>query len=400
MMWAVWLLLALVALHNVVAHVQGHGVRVKSDRVMQLRLIVAAIASVHCARHSYLFWRTSLGDIVHAWGEQVLFGLYLPLAYLLPMLQAARVGENARSLQRMAIRAADRGALATDSPVLAHLGEAAARRRQRRKKWRVRAQLLSYVLLLAACMLRAVELANNVTHDAFAICFFAFNSAVAVVLLVQVIEYLLLLQCVYSILSSLQAIRNGPAAGSESSAGNALVRQVEMQSVAAQPDHQRKLSSLREDVVTLAGHLRRHTAQTLVCYVAAFIHIISAQIDGERRSRLPHAHAHACPAHQSRACSTAPGIRSPCPLSDLVCYPPSAHRIGRRFQPRWIADAVEPLRHDLLAHRCGRRRHRLPCVARLLHLQGEARTREDEDVLSVARASSPRGVEPHQLAGC
>ena len=94
-----WFVLLLFALHNLRAHVRSHGVRVSSDKVMQILLIVLITALVRTIRGCWLWGRTSMGDLVSPWVYELIRSFNLPLIRQQPMITASRL-EKARSRLR------------------------------------------------------------------------------------------------------------------------------------------------------------------------------------------------------------------------------------------------------------------------------------------------------------
>ena len=162
-----WAMLLVLAVQNLRSHVRSHGVRVASDRVMQILLTVFLTALVHTVRGCWLWGRTSLGDLVSPWGNEVVRSLYLPLACLLPLFTGSRLEMGATRLRQIAKLAYENGELAQSDGALKGLDEAAIRRRKKLKKRRALGQVACTLLLLIASLLRMVA---RVQPDAPAVC--------------------------------------------------------------------------------------------------------------------------------------------------------------------------------------------------------------------------------------
>ena len=152
-----WFVLLLFALHNLRAHVRSHGVRVSSDKVMQILLIVLITALVRTIRGCWLWGRTSMGDLVSPWGDELIRSFYLPLSCLLPMLTGSRLEMGRSRLRQIAKLAHENGELGSSSRALRGVGPEGDKQRKRARTRRRVAQFSCFSIVMIACVLRMVE---------------------------------------------------------------------------------------------------------------------------------------------------------------------------------------------------------------------------------------------------
>ena len=257
-----WAMLLVLAVQNLRSHVRSHGVRVASDRVMQILLTVFLTALVHTVRGCWLWGRTSLGDLVSPWGNEVVRSLYLPLACLLPLFTGSRLEMGATRLRQIAKLAYENGELAQSDGALKGLDEAAIRRRKKLKKRRALGQVACTLLLLIASLLRMVERACNLTHRPFVLAVLALLGAASLILFAMAADHVMTYRGAMQMARQLAAsMRN--AGGTRAALGTTP------QALASSRPRQFTVTSAAvpsagdaAEIATLRVHLRRHACST------------------------------------------------------------------------------------------------------------------------------------------